>query len=100
MIALLMLPISSSHGLETNAIQDPPISSCQCVAFRLDDIQDYYLNQAQEEIIRTFEKRNESLTIGVIGNFIGDDVVLVAFLKQRIHAEGFTMEVANHGWNH
>jgi len=101
MVALLMLPISSSHGQETDAIQDPTLSSCNCVAFRLDDIQDYYLNQAQEEIVRTFEKRNESLTIGVIGNFIGDDSLLVAFLKQRIHADpGFTMEVANHGWNH
>lgn len=101
MTALLMLPIYSSHGLETNAIQSQPISSCHCVAFRLDDIQDYYLNQAQEEIIRTFEKRNESLTIGVIGNFIGDDALLVAFLKKRIHGDpSFTMEVANHGWNH
>nr|AFK24984.1 hypothetical protein Josef01_19c08_41 [uncultured archaeon] len=64
---------------------------------RLDDVQDYYLNQAQMEVIRTFEKKNASLTVGVISNFIGDDAVLTDFLKKRISK---TVEVANHGWNH
>ncbi|MGI0015931.1 MAG: hypothetical protein ACREBU_21130, partial [Nitrososphaera sp.] len=45
------------------------LPECQrCIAFRLDDIQDFYLTKSQMEIIRTFENRNTSLTIGVIGN--------------------------------
>ena len=81
--------------------------SCQCVAFRLDDIQDFFLAQTQMEIIRTFEKHNASLTIGIIGNLTGNDRVLVAFLKEKISAgsnennsNGFALEVANHGWAH
>ncbi len=53
------------------------------------------------EIIQTFESRNASLTIGVIGNFIGEDIQLRAFLRERVNGSGdFKMEVANHGWNH
>lgn len=70
------------------------------MAFRLDDIQDYYLNQAQMQIIETFEQRNASLTVGVIGNYIGDDRVLVEFLKEKIGSKYFSLDVANHGWNH
>ena len=76
------------------------ITSCNCVAFRLDDIQDYYLNQAQMQIIETFEERNASLTVGVIGNYIGDDAALVKFLKEKINSKNFSLDVANHGWNH
>ena len=70
------------------------------MAFRLDDIQDYYLNQVQMRIIETFEERNASLTVGVIGNYIGDDAALVNFLKEKIGSKNFSLDVANHGWNH
>ncbi|MGH9878055.1 MAG: DUF2334 domain-containing protein [Nitrososphaerales archaeon] len=78
------------------------LPECQrCIAFRLDDIQDFYLTKSQMEIIQTFEKRNTSLTIGVIGNFIGEDLQLRAFLRERVNSSGaFNMEVANHGWDH
>jgi peptidoglycan/xylan/chitin deacetylase (PgdA/CDA1 family) len=87
---LLLVRISDSYAQE---------SACNCVAFRLDDVQDHYLNQAQMEVISTFEKKNASLTIGVIGNFIGDDIMLVDFLKKRI-TDSNGLEAANHGWNH
>lgn len=85
-----------------------PEYSCQCVAFRLDDVQDQFLVQAQMEIIRTFEKKNASLTIGIIGNFTGNDQELISFLKEKIAAssinenssDAFLLEVANHGWEH
>ena len=77
--------------------------SCNCVAFRLDDIQDYYLNNAQTEIINVFHKKNASLTIGVIGNYFGNDTRLVSYIKEKINnsnnVEG-RIEIANHGWNH
>jgi len=78
------------------------LPECQkCVAFRLDDIQDFYLTKSQMEIIQTFEKRNASLTIGVIGNLIGEDIQHMAFLRERADSAGaFKMEVANHGLNH
>jgi peptidoglycan/xylan/chitin deacetylase (PgdA/CDA1 family) len=74
--------------------------SCHCVAFRLDDIQDYFLNKVQIEIISTFERKNASLTAGIIGHYIGDDAVLTAYLREKVANSSITVEVANHGWNH
>lgn len=79
--------------------------SCRCVAFRLDDIQDYFLTNVQVGVINTLEKKNANVTIGIIGNSFGDDLFLVQFLKEKIvrnnnGSNSFHLEVANHGWNH
>jgi peptidoglycan/xylan/chitin deacetylase (PgdA/CDA1 family) len=74
------------------------ILSCNCVAFRLDDIQDYWLTDVQIEIMDTFSKKNLPLTIGIIGNEIGQDIKLISYINQTIPKN--RLEVANHGWNH
>lgn len=83
---------------EITAESTSEIVSCNCVAFRLDDIQDYWLTDVQIEIMETFAKKNLSLTIGIIGNEIGDDPKIVSYLNQTIHKN--RLEIANHGWNH
>jgi peptidoglycan/xylan/chitin deacetylase (PgdA/CDA1 family) len=81
-----------------------PITQCKCVAFRLDDIQDYWLDNVQVGIIDTFVNNNASLTVGVIGNHFGGDQYVVSYLKSRlsndIHSGQVSLEIANHGWNH
>lgn len=74
--------------------------SCRCVAFRLDDIQDYYLNNVQIEVINTFQKNDRSLTVGIIGNYFGNDTTIVNFLKEKLENNNTSLEIANHGWNH
>jgi len=63
--------------------QSPDIT-CNCVSFRLDNVQDDYLNNVQMKIIELFEQKNQALTIGVIGTTFGSDDVLVNFLKESI----------------
>ena len=74
------------------------VSSCSCVAFRLDDIQDYFLNHVQVEVMEVFDRRNVSLTVGVIGNYFGSDPMIANYVKGRAGDPLF--EVANHGWDH
>jgi peptidoglycan/xylan/chitin deacetylase (PgdA/CDA1 family) len=74
--------------------------SCQCVAFRLDDIQDYWLNSVQTKIIDTFQEKNASLTIGIIGNYFGNDAYLVTHIKEKMKNNNPQIQIANHGWNH
>jgi len=74
------------------------IASCNCVAFRLDDIQDYWLNNVQIEIMETFAKKNLPLTVGIIGNQFGDDPEIFSYINQTIPNN--LLEIANHGWNH
>src|SRR6185437_12961839 len=75
-------------------------TSCQCVSFRLDDIQDYWLDGVQTKIIDTFHQKNASLTIGIIGNHIGQDFKLVHDIKTKVGKTAPALEIANHGWNH
>lgn len=91
-----MLLLFLGMGSQAYAMTD----SCHCVAFRFDDIQDYYLNDVQIEVINTFEKKNSSLTIGIIGNYFGNDQKIVNFVKEKVQQGNTKIEVANHGWNH
>ncbi len=84
----------------SNATKNPTstnIPNCQCVAFRLDNIQDYWLNSVQTKIVDTFQQKNASLTIGIIGNSFGGDVKLTGYLQNKIKTNP-SIEVANGGW--
>jgi peptidoglycan/xylan/chitin deacetylase (PgdA/CDA1 family) len=107
LIALLLFQPFNANALGTDTSPERYLS-CNCVAFRLDDVQDYFLDQVQIEVIRTFSEANASITVGIIGNYIGDDDILTSFLKEEIRNGGRAndghsepvVEVANHGWNH
>jgi peptidoglycan/xylan/chitin deacetylase (PgdA/CDA1 family) len=74
--------------------------SCQCVAFRLDDIQDYWLDTVQTKVIDTFQEKNASLTVGIIGNYFENDTMIVDKIQQSLQKQSPKIEVANHGFNH
>ena len=83
---------------EKNTDITSSILGCDCIAFRLDDIQDYWLNDIQIQLIEFFKERNLPLTIGIIANAFGDDQKLVNYIKSSVgHAS--KIEVANHGWD-
>jgi len=78
-------------------IQEKAFLSCNCVAFRLDDIQDYWLADTQIELINLFAEKHIPLTIGVIGNVTGSDQKLTSTIKENV--EKNNIEIANHSWN-
>lgn len=115
-IALILTPIISiltilfvlqsiipSYGKESGQLEETAseIISCNCVAFTLDDIQNYWLNDVQIEIMELFNEKNLPLTIGIIGSEISgvdDDPKISSYIKQRIPNN--LLELANHGWKH
>ena len=74
-------------------------TGCNCVAFRLDDIQDYSLTQVQMKVIDVFQEKNADLTIGVIGGLIGEDNNIVGFIKEKLQNSNTTVQIASHSWN-
>ena len=74
-------------------------SNCNCVAFRFDDVQDYFLNQVQTGLFQLFEDKDAPLTIGVIGGLIGMDSILVDHIKENLNSENSKLEIASHSWN-
>lgn len=76
--------------------EPPEIDTCNCVAFRLNGVQDYWLNQVQIEIMKTFIESNTPLTIGIIANAFGNDVVITEFVKNNLDSNK-KLEVATNG---
>jgi peptidoglycan/xylan/chitin deacetylase (PgdA/CDA1 family) len=69
--------------------------SCNCVSFRLDDVQDYWLNEIQAEIIKKFSENEIPLTSGVIIDSFGNDSFLLEIVQNEIKNQN--LEIANHG---
>ncbi|MGN6622943.1 MAG: polysaccharide deacetylase family protein [Candidatus Nitrosocosmicus sp.] len=64
----------------------------------MDDIQDYWLKQGQLVPMSLFLSKNQSLSLGLIMNSIGNDSKIINKIR-----EGFgkgIFELAIHGWNH
>jgi peptidoglycan/xylan/chitin deacetylase (PgdA/CDA1 family) len=70
------------------------IESCNCVAFRFDDVQDYWLNDVQIQFMQTFVDKNIPLTIGVIADSFGDDSKMLEFVQSQ---KNNNFDVASHG---
>jgi len=75
-----------------------PLVGCNCVAFRLDDIQDYWITPAMNMIIQTFITRNLQLSIGIIANEYGTDPYITGVVNTAVTNPN--IEVMSHGWNH
>ena len=71
---------------------------CNCVVFRMDDLQDYFLNKAQVSVMDLFLSKNQSLSLGLIVNGIGNDSVVVNKIDEG--SRNGLFELAIHGWNH
>src|SRR3712207_2761088 len=63
------------------------------LAFRFDDVQDYWLSDAQGAVIELFAQRDMPLTLAVIGGFFGNDKRLVETIRSNLSHS----EIANHG---
>lgn len=72
-------------------------TDCNCVVFRLDDVQDYWLADTQVQIMELFEEKEIPLTIGVIGSLIGEDQRISSVIERNVEEEN--IELANHSWN-
>lgn len=82
--------------IDTPEIESPE-ESCNCVAFRLDNLQDYYLVDVQKELINLFLSKNVPITVGIIGKNFGSDTELINFLKMTISEHDKLVGIGNHG---
>jgi peptidoglycan/xylan/chitin deacetylase (PgdA/CDA1 family) len=73
------------------------VTNCNCVVFRLDNVQDYWLDNVQAKVIDTFYKNNASLTIGIIGGVFGSDTKLEESIKPKVQSG--VIDVGINGYN-
>jgi hypothetical protein len=96
--ATTILQPSFSSEIISFGNNGPSHSRCNCVVFRMDDVQDYWVKAGQLAVMEQFASRNQSLTVGIIMNSIGNDSEIVNKVKQE--NERGLFELAVHGWNH
>jgi peptidoglycan/xylan/chitin deacetylase (PgdA/CDA1 family) len=73
-------------------------NSCKCVVFRMDDIQDYWLQAGALTPMDLFMSKNQSLSLGLIMNDIGNDSKVTGKVQEGVQKGLF--ELALHGWDH
>ena len=88
---------STSSPAGTIVSQKPSIPNCNCVAFRLDGVQDYWLDNVQVKIIDSFDSKDADITVGIIGKAFGNDSKLVNYLKSKV--QDGNIDVAINGWS-
>jgi peptidoglycan/xylan/chitin deacetylase (PgdA/CDA1 family) len=74
------------------------VASCNCIVFRLDDVQDYWLNSVQAAVMNLFMSKNQSLSVGLITHEVGNDSKIVDKVKEGLHKGLFEIDL--HGWDH
>ena len=72
--------------------------ACDCVIFRMDDVQDYWIEPAQIAPMNLFISKNQSLSLGLIMHTVGNDSKIINKVGEGYHKGLF--ELALHGWDH
>ena len=95
-ILLLVLGVSSEpiYGSSANGSQN---NSCNCVVFRINNIQDYWTREAQIPLMDYFIDRGLNVTLGLELNYLGNDSDVVNKVSEGYGAGLF--ELAIHGSN-
>ena len=97
-ITLILIIIVSFpyYSFSEQAITDS--TKCNCVVFRMDDIQDYWIKEGQIAPMNMFISKNQTLSLGLIMSHIGDDLEIVNTIRNGTYKGLF--ELAIHGWDH
>jgi peptidoglycan/xylan/chitin deacetylase (PgdA/CDA1 family) len=93
--AVVFTAISSNTPKNASAL---PISSCNCVIFRFDDVQGWWEHDVQNTVLATFIQMHTKVTPALVMNKYGDESSVVDIVKEGQKLGLF--EVALHGWNH
>ncbi len=93
----LNVPIFTSDIVKNQTASEQETTlNCNCVAFKIDNLQDFWLNDVQNNLINTFSENKVPVTVSILGKFFGDDPKTVDFLKQQIQDR--KIDVAIRGW--
>src|SRR3712207_3884612 len=100
-LSLLIGVLLIANGSTLSAFSTESMISnngCNCVIFRLDDVQDQWLQKQQVEIMDLFISKDISLTLGLILDNFGEDTKLLESIKNG--ADKGLFELALHGLHH
>ncbi len=89
----------SNAAVSESSYKKPLIINCNCVAFMLDNIQDYWLDNVQIGILNAFKQKDASLTLGIIVNAFGNDSKLTNSIKNQVNSGNKLFDIGINGWS-
>src|SRR5205085_264247 len=97
---IMPLPVSfyPTKAFARTSTNTSTTASCRCIVFRMDDIQDYWLNSVQVAVMNLFLSKNQSLSLGLIMHIAGNDSTIVDKVNEGFHKGLFELDL--HGWDH
>jgi peptidoglycan/xylan/chitin deacetylase (PgdA/CDA1 family) len=96
--SLANIVLTPPAAMAANGNMEGTEVACNCVIFRLDDIQDDWLVPVQAAIMDKFIEKDAPLDIALIMNAIGNDSAIVTKIRQATSTG--LIELSLHGWNH
>jgi hypothetical protein len=97
-VLIIFAGITRTQQAQAAVLSSITSLSCNCVVFRLDDIQNFWLHDVQLATLSAFSDSDTKVTPGLIMNFYGADAPIVAKIQEG--KEAGIYELALHGWNH
>jgi peptidoglycan/xylan/chitin deacetylase (PgdA/CDA1 family) len=101
-ISLILLLATSTGaavlGLGKAAGQTSTEEPCNCIIFRLDDVQDTNFSKVAMQVMDTFIRKNQSLVVSLVMNKFGSNQDVVEKVAEGHKKDLF--EIAGHGWDH
>jgi peptidoglycan/xylan/chitin deacetylase (PgdA/CDA1 family) len=94
--AVLLADIAAASVLPS--AQAANTTTCNCVVWRLDDIQDNFVDSAQVGLIDHFITNHQKLSAVAIMNAVGNDTTIVNEVKKGLSSG--ILEIGSHAWNH
>jgi hypothetical protein len=94
-IMALSISILSSFS---SAVENDDKTKCNCVVFRLDDVEDYGNSLGQIATMELFLSKNQTLSLALIMDSIGNDSSVLDLVQEGVSKGLF--ELGIHGWNH
>jgi len=73
-------------------------SNCNCIAFKIDNVQDFWINDVQSNLIKTFSDNDIPVTVSILGKFFGSDPKTLDMLKNEEKGKKNQITVAIRGW--
>ncbi|MFQ5441033.1 MAG: immunoglobulin-like domain-containing protein, partial [Nitrosopumilaceae archaeon] len=87
-----------SSGVASFSVEANLLNGCNCVVFRLDDVQDWWLSDVQVAVMDQFVQKNQYLSAGPIVGLFGADANVVD--KTIAGYNSGLFEIFVHGWDH
>jgi peptidoglycan/xylan/chitin deacetylase (PgdA/CDA1 family) len=95
---MLVQPPTSQIVFSQKETESSPQTSCNCVAFRMDDVQDSFVDAAQVAAMDIFFSKAQPLSLALIMNYLGNDSRIVD--KVMDGSKTGLFELGIHGWDH